>query len=133
MPILVFERKPGQSSVITLEEKGDLCQKLHILVWILLADTEKIVLCFKIFLCNATNIVATSSYRCVTCNNFDLLLYKLMSQVAHYHVTCTFTCRPVDVKKGKKGSVSRTTTRFPVRSGPKQLAAYFNGQWQSQW
>ena len=39
-----------------------------------------------------------------------------------------FTCRPVDVKKGKKGGISRTNARFPVRSGPKQLAAYFNGQ-----
>lgn len=39
-----------------------------------------------------------------------------------------FVCsRPADVKNKVKG-VSKTTARFPIRSGPKQLAAYLNGK-----
>ena len=36
-------------------KQGDICQKLRILVWILLADTEKNSTLFYDFLCNATN------------------------------------------------------------------------------
>ena len=35
--------------------------------------------------------------------------------------------RPVDVKNKVKGANYRTTARFPIRSGPKQFAAYLNG------
>ncbi len=37
-----------------------------------------------------------------------------------------FFCRPVDVKKGGKND-ARTTSRYAIRSGPKQFTAYLNG------
>ena len=38
-----------------------------------------------------------------------------------------FYFSPVDVKKPNK-STSRTTARYPIRSGPKQFQAYINGE-----
>ena len=58
--------------------------------------------------------------------SFSNTLYVYISR--HTCMCDLFCSRPVDVKNKVKG-ISRTTARFPIRSGPKQFAAYLNGEY----
>ena len=60
------------------------------------------------------------------------LLYEQVSlwSCNGVYVCVCVCCRPLDVKRTDK-AITKTTARYPIRSGPKQFAAYLSGTFQT--
>ena len=58
------------------------------------------------------------------------LFYEQVSLWSCYGVCVCVCCRPLDVKRTDK-AITKTTARYPIRSGPKQFAAYLSGTFQT--